>query len=305
MANNDATNKILFVQNLSKSFKSLKAVDDVSFSLFKNEILGLIGPNGAGKTTIIRLIGGVLKPDKGEIYISGFKPEDAVLKGVISFLPDKPSLYGRLTVKDNLNFFLYLYPNSDRGILDFLIERFSLNDLLEKKVENLSKGQTQKVAIARTLALNSQIYVMDEPFNGLDIEARLIFLEILDTLKNQYGKSFLITSHNLSFLEKVSNKILLLQKGKVKFFGTMDMLSHNYVFRICAGKNTGIVLKELENYSDISLIKWEGESILVKGDYLRVLETIRDIEKSLELQLKIIPETGGLEALVMSSLNER
>jgi len=298
-------NKILIVEKLSKSFKSLKAVDNVSFSLQQNEILGLIGPNGAGKTTIIRLIGGILKPDKGEIYVSGFNPQKAVLKGLISFLPDRPALYGRLTVKDNLNFFLSLYPNSDKDILDFLIERFSLNDLLEKKVENLSKGQTQKVAIARTLALNSQIYVLDEPFNGLDIEARLIFLEILDTLKKQYGKSFLITSHNLSFLEKISDKILLLRKGKVKFFGTMDMLSQNHVFRISVGENAGIVLSELENYPNISVIKSKGESILVKGDYREVFEAIGNIEKSLNLRLKAIPETGGLEALVMSSLTER
>ena len=224
---------MIHVDRLTKSFQDKKrgvvhALDHVSFEVKDREIFGLLGPNGAGKTTCLRLLATILKPTEGTAQVSGAdivrSPE--MVRRQIGFLSGDMGSYARLTPREVLNFFGKL--NGLEGLklkqrIDEMVETFDFGEYANTKIDKLSTGMKQKVAIARTVLHDPPILILDEPSAGLDVPtARLIENFILKAKAS--GKSILFSTHVMEEAEYLCDRIGVVHQGRLKAMGTMDEL---------------------------------------------------------------------------------
>jgi ABC-2 type transport system ATP-binding protein len=220
---------ILDVIHIHKSYKSSKAVDDISFQLEKGDVFGLIGPNGAGKSTTIGMIAGLTKPDAGEIRYNGVNVE-SILKQYrrdIGYVPQDIALYDSLTGYDNIQFFGKAYHLSNQEISSKIREMGELLDLpsevFDRKVAGYSGGMKRKLNIAVALLHNPEIIIMDEPTVGIDVGTRNQILASIIRLSKS-GKTILYTGHYLEELEQICNKLCLMDRGHIVAAGSKNEL---------------------------------------------------------------------------------
>ncbi|MFC2055177.1 ABC transporter ATP-binding protein [Chloroflexota bacterium] len=217
------------VSNVSKFFGSLRAVDDVSFTVDKGAIFGLLGPNGAGKTTLIRLILDILKPDAGQINVLGGLINEAK-KDRIGYMPEERGLYQDITLERGL-----IYLASLKGIshaearartIDYL-ERFDLADYRKKKVKELSKGMQQKAQVIATILHQPELIIIDEPFISLDpLNTKMIKTMLLE-LHNQ-GTTIIMSTHQLNQVEELCDRIMLMNFGQVILYGGLTEIRQEF-----------------------------------------------------------------------------
>jgi ABC-2 type transport system ATP-binding protein len=217
------------ISHISKSFGSVKAVDDVSFNVDQGEIFGLLGPNGAGKTTTIRIMLDVFKPDQGQVSIlDGAMTEGK--KNRIGYMPEERGLYQDVPLERCL-----MYLSSLKGMdsstahqrMDDYLERFDLADHRKKKVKELSKGMQQKAQIIATLLHDPELIIIDEPFSGLDpVNTRMV----KDLLKevNGKGKTIIMSTHQMNQVEELCDRILLVNHGRILLYGTLQKIQRDF-----------------------------------------------------------------------------
>jgi len=222
--------RALEVVGIEKSFDSLRAVQGVSFSAERGEILGLLGPNGAGKTTAIRMIMGIIKPDQGRIgfFLDG-KP-GGLNKERIGYLPEERGLYGDTKVLETLVYFAglkgVLPGEARRQALEWL-ERLDLADRANQKIEKLSKGMAQKVQFLAAILHKPDLVVLDEPFAGLDPVNQDLFQEFIRKLKEE-GMAVLLSAHQMNLVEKLCDRIFLINKGRQVLYGNLNEIKEAY-----------------------------------------------------------------------------
>jgi len=210
---------MLEIKHLRKSFGSLVAVNDVSFSLAGGQLIGLLGPNGAGKTTTVSMIAGLLTPDAGEVLIGGQRlaGDTDPAKRRIGLVPQDLALYDELTARDNLRFFGALYNLSGRT-LDAAIGRamalVELADRLQDRVKTFSGGMKRRLNLAAGLLHDPDILLLDEPTVGVDPQSRNAIFDNLETLKRR-GKALLYTTHYMEEAERLADRIVVIDHGKV------------------------------------------------------------------------------------------
>ena len=211
------------VKNVTKSFDSVTAVQDVSFTTEPGEIFGLIGPNGAGKSTTIRMIMNILAPDSGSILFEG-RPIAEKDKDRIGYLPEERGLYKKVKVNDML---LYLGELKGRERdrlqknIDYWLDRFDLLDWKMKPISELSKGMSQKVQFIAAVAHEPAILFFDEPFAGLDpVSSDLLRESIIELSRS--GKTVLFSTHIMEQAERLCNRIFLIDKGRKVVYGSVD-----------------------------------------------------------------------------------
>ena len=213
----------IIVENLSKNYSENKAVENISFKIDENEIVGLLGPNGCGKTTTIAMILGLLKPSKGEILIDGMNIEKNRIKLLhkMNFISPYIELPKKLTVKENFIVYARLY--SVKNInerISYLSETLRLNDFLNKKTGELSSGQKNRVSLAKALINNPSILLLDEPTASLDPETGDFVRTFLENYKKEKKISILLASHNMSEVERLCTSVLMMKEGKIIDKGT-------------------------------------------------------------------------------------
>lgn len=217
------------VENISKSYSNVRAVDGLSFETRPGEILGLIGPNGAGKSTTIRMIMNIIAPDSGRISFAG-KPLTEADKERIGYLPEERGLYKKTKVGEALEYFAALkgMPKAQaRASIDAWLGRFDLAEWKNRKVSELSKGMAQKAQFIGAVAHNPAVVLFDEPFSGLDPLAQDELLSAIVELKNK-GATVLFSTHIMEHAEKICERILLMDKGREVFYGTMADIKSRY-----------------------------------------------------------------------------
>jgi ABC-2 type transport system ATP-binding protein len=220
---------MLQVAHLRKDFKTVRAVDDVSFQVQRGEIFGLLGPNGAGKTTTIRVILNILEPDGGEALYDGRKFSDRT-RDLLGYLPEERGLYKKSRVLDTILYFAEL-----RGVARGKakaeayrwLKRFSLLEYVERRVEELSKGNQQKVQFITAVLHGPELIVLDEPFSGLDPVNQILFKDILLELKKE-GKAIIFSTHQMDQAEKLSDSLCLINKGRVVLGGSVREVKKRY-----------------------------------------------------------------------------
>lgn len=218
---------LLEVSSLVKEYVGRRVVDDVSFTLTQKEIVGLLGRNGAGKTTTFRMILGMVVPDSGAVAFDGRDVTDlpmyrrARLK--LGYLPQERSDFRRLTVWQNLMAILetlHLSRSERKARAEELLDHYGLMRNKNQRAESLSGGERRKLEIARALVTDPKLILLDEPFSGVDpIAVEDLQREVL-RLRDQFGKSVLITDHNVPQTLRVCDRALIIDEGRVKFTGT-------------------------------------------------------------------------------------
>ena len=217
------------LKNLSKAYrKNAKVLDNLELKINDGEIFGFIGPNGAGKTTTIKMITGILKPDKGKVLIDGFDINEKSIeaKKKMGFVPDDANMFLQLTGIEYLNFIADIYEiskESRKKMIDELSKKFEIYDNLSDKIETYSHGMRQKVIIIGALIHNPQNLILDEPLTGLDPKSAYLLKQIMKEYSKS-GKCVFFSTHILDVAEKLCDKIGIIKQGKLVFLGTLDSL---------------------------------------------------------------------------------
>ncbi len=221
---------LLEVKNLKKYFAAQKAVDDISFSLEKGSIFGLLGPNGAGKTTLIRMITGIFYPDEGEIILDGrpFHPENDVVN--IGYMPEERGLYKKMKIGEQAVYLAQLKGLSRQTATEKVKEwfiKFEMQSWWNKKIEDLSKGMSQKLQFVITVLHEPKLIILDEPFSGLDpLNANLIKDEIYALA--QRGSTIIFSTHRMEQVEEICDHIVLVNLGRKILDGTVQKIKQDF-----------------------------------------------------------------------------
>lgn len=209
--------KVLKVVNLSKSFDKRKILDDINLEIYERDIIGLIGPNGAGKTTLIKTILNLYKYDKGSVKICGFSTktnlEDALSK--IGCIIENPDMYDNLTGRKNLKITELINNIKDKDYVNEMIQFVGLEDRINEKVKKYSVGMKQRLAIANALIKKPKLLILDEPTNGLDPKGIKELRNMLKIISIKQNMSILISSHILSEVENICDRVVIIDQGKI------------------------------------------------------------------------------------------
>ena len=215
-------------QNLSKEFGVLRAVDALNLDIAPGEFFAFLGPNAAGKTTTIKMLAGLLKPSAGTARVAGFdiQQNPMAAKRLISYVPDFPFLYDKLTPREFLRFVGELYEMDKAEITastESLFEQFHLTDYHNELIENLSHGTKQRVAISAGLLHNPKVLIIDEPMVGLDpTHARVVKDEF--KARSRAGCTIFLSTHTLSVAEEMADRIGIINRGRLIALGTVAEL---------------------------------------------------------------------------------
>ena len=215
------------VINLSKSYKSKQAVNNINFKINENEIVGLLGPNGCGKTTTIGMILGLLKPTSGQVLINGIDIEKNKISLLhkMNFISPYIELPKKLTVKQNLTVYGKLYNiNNLNDRIDYLSNKLRLNNLLDKITGELSSGQKNRVSLAKALINEPTVLLLDEPTASLDPETGDFIRTFLENYKKEKKIAVLLASHNMDEVKRLCGSVLMMNDGNIIDRGTPDNL---------------------------------------------------------------------------------
>ena len=224
---------MLRVENLTKKFKKVTAVDNVSFEVNPGEIIGLLGENGAGKTTTLRMLATMLKPTSGNATIDGYNIIDnpnKIRERIGILFGGDVALYDRLTGRENMIYFAKLNGMSDleaNQAVNKIASELEMSDYIDRPVGKYSRGMKQKVSLARSIIHQPDVMLFDEPSTGLDVlSSKLIHDFILKCKKD--NKAIVFSSHNMYETEKLCDRIIIIHKGKIVASGTIEQLKKDY-----------------------------------------------------------------------------
>lgn len=289
--------KILKIKDISKIYykdnSEFYANNNINLDINSGDIIGLLGKNGAGKTTLIKIICNLIKPDNGQVFIKNKpieKNPQIVHENIGVVLEGARNLYNFLTVEYNLMYFSYLNKIDNDKLenrIEELLDLFELKDKRNEVVNNLSRGMQQKVAIIVAMLKNPEILILDEPTLGLDIVSKTKMKNLLKDLKNKYGKTIIVSSHDLDVIEDICNKVVIFEKGKIlkysnlselKFNGeddsyelTLNSEAEKYILNYKYEKEDGVIRVESKNLDDIlskiktkNILKIEKKSVKIE-----------------------------------------
>lgn len=221
---------MITIENLTKKFGNLVAVDRINLHISSGEFFAFIGPNGAGKTTTIKMIAGLLHPTEGRIRVCGHDIEEEYLeaKHKMSYVPDQPYLYDKLSGREFLQFIAQMYdmpqPEADRRIEE-LSAIFGLEDFIDELGESYSHGMKQRLIISSALLHNPEVMIIDEPLVGLDPKAANILKRELKA-RTEAGMCIFMSTHTLSLAEEIADRVGILHEGQIVALGDLDEIRH-------------------------------------------------------------------------------
>ena len=311
--------KIIEVKNLTKKFKikekekgikgsiksifkpeykTINAVDDISFSVEEGEILAFIGPNGAGKSTTIKMLTGILYPTSGDMMVNGINPSKERKKlayTIGTVFGQKEQLWTHLTPYDNFKFFgaIYDIPNKEiEARIEELKTTFELDEFINTPVRNLSLGQRIRCEIVASLIHKPKILFLDEPSIGLDPVVKENIRKLIKQMNKELGTTIFLTSHDIGDIEKLCKRVIIINKGKILMDDTMNNLKYHYLNK----KIIEVKLKEkvdLQDEDGISILKAKGNNLKVeiditKKDMADVIKLL-DVDKIIDINISNIP----------------
>lgn len=260
-------NVVLKTNNLTKRYKELKALDDVSLTIYEGDIYGFVGENGAGKTTLIRAVSGLIFPSSGTYELGGIDYKDSEIAKVrekMAAIVESPALYLNMSAYDNMMMQAELIGDVDAKEIDEILNDVGLGYLInsKKKAKNFSLGMKQRLAIAMALLNKPRFLILDEPMNGLDPEGIIEVRNLILKLNKTYKITFLISSHILDELAKVCTRYGFIHKGKLIqeiSARDIDVVSEEH-----------LKIKVNDNQKGYELLKKDYEKVELREDYLYV-----------------------------------
>ncbi len=303
---------MLTISHLRKEYSTVVAVDDVSFAVRRGEIFGLLGPNGAGKTTIIRIVLNIIKPDRGGVWFDG-KLYSTQIANSIGYLPEERGLYQKNKLLRTLQYFASLRGlNARSASLEAhrWLERFGLLDRIDRKIEELSKGNQQKLQFIIAIMHNPDLVILDEPFSGLDPVNQSIMKDVFMELKSN-KKAVIFSTHQMDQAERLCDEICLIDRGHKVLDGEIHEVKKRY------GKNSvhlefdgdGSFLKTMkefsradvyENFAELELTDSVSNSsvlqLLLNKLEIRKFEVKEPSLHSIFINVVGMPQTQGVAA---------
>ena len=248
------------IDNLAKSFGKTKALDGISLRIGDSEIYGFVGPTGAGKTTTLRIISGLIPADSGKVLINGLDTGTDIrqIKSKIGYVPDYFGVYDNLRVAEYIEFFASAYDLTGREAEKRclrLLDELGLSDKLDFFVDDLSRGQKQRLGLARALVHNPDILVLDEPTSGMDPKGRIETRDILRRL-NEEGKTIIISSHILHEISELVTGLAVIEEGKIVMSGSIESIETKMHIE------NPIIMKVLKNADIAAEVLKEDEAVL-------------------------------------------
>lgn len=288
---------VLNVKNLVLNYGAQRIVNNVSFEMKGGRILALIGPNGAGKSSAMRILAGLVKPEKGEIYYNGMLLSDFhIINKYSGFFIESPDFYQNLSALQNLTLLQKI--RGKKQSVSSLLEMVGLTDAAHKKVRKFSKGMKQRLGIAQALIGNPEILVLDEPFHGLDPEVKMFLMNLIKRLAVDEKKAILVSSHLLSDLESIADDFVLLNNGEIYLSGKLsdyDQNKQKVIFWFDKTLTDKVTAKiESGNISKQNRNCWEA--FLTKEQTVTMLKTM--------LKLQLVPYEIEREDLLHSKYME-
>ena len=294
---------------IKPGYKTINAVDNISFSVEKGEILAFIGPNGAGKSTTIKMLTGILYPTNGEIIVNGINPAKERKKlayKIGTVFGQKEQLWTHLTPYDNFKFFGAIYDIPNNKIEDRIEElknTFELEEFINTPVRNLSLGQRIRCEMVAALIHKPEILFLDEPTIGLDPVVKENIRKLIKKMNKELGTTIFLTSHDVGDIEKLCKRVIIVNKGKIIMDDTMNNLKYNYLNK----KIVEVKLKEkvnLQNEEGITVLKDKGNNLKVEIDSKKkgIADVIKllDTDKIIDINISNIP----LEDIITSIYKE-
>lgn len=245
---------------INPKYEIKKAVDNISFSINKGDLVGYIGANGAGKSTTIKMLSGILYPSHGEVLVDGKIPhknrkENAMKIGVV--FGQRSQLFWDLPVEETFGLYKKMYKIQDKRFkenIDFYTELLGMGEFLKTPVRQLSLGQKMRANIAVALLHDPDIVYLDEPTIGLDVIAKSRIREFINQINKERNITLILTTHDMDDIEEICNKIIMIDKGKVLYNGTLDKFKSDY--------SKGYTI----------IVDFYDDSIIINNDYLNVLK---------------------------------
>lgn len=301
---------ILSIKNLKKYYATQKAVDDISFDIERGCIFGLLGPNGAGKSTLLRMITGIFYPDSGEILFNGQKFDSEKHIGEMGYMPEERGLYKKMKIGEQAVYLAQLRGLSKAEAISRSKDWFRRLDMVswwDKKVEDLSKGMSQKLQFVTTVIHNPMLLILDEPFSGLDpVNANILKDEIFRLA--QEGTTVIFSTHRMEQVEEICDKIVLVNQGQKILDGSVKQVKQDFkenIFSITLDKSD-VVLP-----SSIQVLKQEGNRIVFHSNpdqssnevlqhFIQMGNTILAFEEMLpslnEIFIRLVQDTSAARA---------
>ena len=276
----------VLLENVTKKFGSVKAVDNVSFEIYDREIFGLLGPNGSGKTTTMRMILGVLSPSSGKVVVFGHempKERDRVVRR-LGYVPQKFSLYEDLTVLENLEFYGKVFNMSGQKLWDRIkemMEEFDLWRFRHRLAGKLSGGTKQRLAIAASLIHDPELIILDEPTAGVDPPLRRYFWDVFNKLRGE-GKTLIVTTHYMDEAERC-DRLAVMRQGRVAALGTPRDLK-----KLAIGGDLVEVVVD----------RAEALNAILGGDLVRKVERVENVSNGVRALLIVDDAPTALPKIV-------
>jgi ABC-2 type transport system ATP-binding protein len=254
--------------NVTKHFNGTCAVDDLSLAVPAGSIYGFIGPNGSGKTTTLRMIMHILLPDRGEIEVLGSR-DTAAARDRVGYLPEERGLYKKMTIRRLLRYYGRLKGAATKDIdaaMDHWMRRMELPGLLDRQIETLSKGMSQKIQFVAAIVANPSLLILDEPFSGLDpVNAQVLKDAVLEL--RQRGTTVVFSTHDMATAERMCDRIFMIFRGRKVLDGTLESIQNDYGadtvrIRTADGRSVLTGMPDVEAVNDFG----QMQEVRVSGD---------------------------------------
>jgi ABC-2 type transport system ATP-binding protein len=256
------------LRGVTKRFNGTVAVDDLSLSVPEGSIYGFIGPNGSGKTTTLRMIMHILLPDQGEIEVLGSR-DTAAARDRVGYLPEERGLYKKMTIRRLLRYYARLKGGTRAGIdaaIEEWMQRIELPGLLDRQIETLSKGMSQKVQFVSAVVSNPSLLILDEPFSGLDpVNAQVLKDAVLEIRRR--GATVVFSTHDMSTAERMCDRIFMIFRGRKVLDGSLESIQDQYgadTVRVRTSTGTAALtdMPDVEAVNDFG----QMQEVRLKGD---------------------------------------
>jgi ABC-2 type transport system ATP-binding protein len=296
------------LENVSKKLSKRLILNDVSFNIESGDIFGYLGPNGAGKTTTIRILLGLMTPTAGKLSLLGKDVNIDSTREHVGFVLETDGLYDNMTATENLVFYSGLYGSRSKERISHVLQLVRLADRAKDKVGTFSKGMRQRLALARAMVHNPEILILDEPTAGVDptgqIEVRQIILDMAAE-----GKTIFFSSHNLDEVQRICNRIALIDRGQIKIYGEKDKLQRQMGKQEVVIETTDPVsediIRGLRELPGLNITEVNGKNIVIATDNgLKVPDIVALlVQKGLRLE-QVKRREASIEEIYTSILKE-
>lgn len=218
-------NSVISIENVKKTLGNREILKGISFTVGMGDIFGYLGPNGAGKTTTIRILLGLLQANSGKLDILGQDINLSETRRKIGFVLDSDGLYENMTAEENLIYYSQIYGLSKaRERIDKLLSMMDLRDRSKDRVGTYSRGMRQRLALARAMVHNPEVLILDEPTAGVDPSGQIEIRQIMLNIVSKENKTIFLSSHNLDEVQRICNRIALIDRGEIKLYGELESL---------------------------------------------------------------------------------